>query len=140
VDHSGKGSRVSAGLKGQAVSLLVWLLASKAWTLQREDGSSLSDTSLDHHLARARAMLKLPTEFVLHSLRHSFETPLGELGAKAFTIMRLMGHSTVTVSQRYVHPSPEAMERAFQWLTAMNLRRIPTNSPAVIPADSSALQ
>jgi integrase len=33
-------------------------------------------------------------------------------GADAFTIMKLMGHSTVMVSQRYVHPSPEAMERA----------------------------
>jgi hypothetical protein len=29
-----------------------------------------------------------------------FGTRLGESGADAFTIMRLMGHSTVTVSQR----------------------------------------
>jgi hypothetical protein len=27
-----------------------------------------------------------------------------------------MGHSTVTVSQRYVHPTPETLERAFQRL------------------------
>jgi len=47
-------------------------------------------------------------------------TRLGEAGAGAFTIMRLMGHSTVTVSQRYVHPSPEAVELAFERLTAMN--------------------
>jgi site-specific recombinase XerD len=36
-------------------------------------------------------------------------TRLGESGADAFTIMRVMGHSTVTVSQKYVHPSPEAL-------------------------------
>src|ERR1039457_76069 len=70
-------------------------------------------------------------DFVLHSLRHTFGTRLGESGADAFTIMRLMGHSTVTVSQRYVHPSPEALELAYERMTAMNLRRLPTNSPIV---------
>ena len=54
---------------------------------------------------------------------------MGEAGADAFTIMKLMGHSTVTVSQRYVHPSPEAVELAFERLTAMNLRRVPQISP-----------
>jgi hypothetical protein len=27
--------------------------------------------------------------------------------------MRIMGQSTITVSQRYVHPTPETMENAF---------------------------
>jgi hypothetical protein len=27
--------------------------------------------------------------------------------------MRIMGHSTITVSERYVHPTPETMENAF---------------------------
>ena len=27
--------------------------------------------------------------------------------------MRIMGHSTITVSQRYVHTTPETMENAF---------------------------
>ena len=60
-----------------------------------------------------------------------FGMRLGESGADAFTIMRLMGYSTVTVSQRYVHPSPEAVELAYERMTAMNLRRLPTNSPTV---------
>jgi site-specific recombinase XerD len=78
-----------------------------------------------------RKLLKLPADFVLHSLRHTFGTRLGEAGADAFTIMKLMGHSTVTASQRYVHPSPEAVELAFERLTALNLRRVPTNLPTV---------
>ena len=61
------------------------------------------------------------------------EHDLGESGADAFTIMRLMGHSTITVSQRYVHTSPEAIELTYEQLTAMNLRRLPTNSPTVSP-------
>ena len=34
----------------------------------------------------------------------------------AFTIMRIAGHSRVVVSQRHVHPSPVAVERAFERL------------------------
>ena len=30
--------------------------------------------------------------------------------------MRITGHSSITVSQRYVHPSPEAVEKAFERL------------------------
>ena len=47
-------------------------------------------------------------------------TRLGEAGADAFTIMRIAGHSSVTVSQRYVHPTPEGMERAFERLENPN--------------------
>jgi hypothetical protein len=62
----------------------------------------------------------MPTAFVLHSLRHTYGTRLGEAGADVFTIMRLMGHSSVTVSQRYVHPTPEALERAVERLEGLN--------------------
>jgi len=34
--------------------------------------------------------------------------------------MRIAGHSSITISQRYVHPSNEAMERAFEKLEAQN--------------------
>jgi hypothetical protein len=30
--------------------------------------------------------------------------------------MKIAGHSSITVSQRYVHPSPESVERAFEKL------------------------
>ena len=82
-----------------------------------------------------RTLLKMPADFVLHSLRHTFGTRLGESGADAFTIMRLMGHSTVTVSRRYIYLSPEGLELASERMTAMNLRRLPTNSPTVTGGD-----
>jgi hypothetical protein len=34
--------------------------------------------------------------------------------------MKLMGHSSVTVPQRYVHPSPEFVEIAVDRLEALN--------------------
>jgi len=72
-----------------------------------------SISAVNHRHERVREVLGLPAEFLLHSLRHTFGTRLGEAGADAFTIMRIMGHSSITVSQRYVHPTPETMENAF---------------------------
>lgn len=82
-------------------------------------------TSLDHQHERVRNTLKLSKDFVIHSLRHTFLTRLGEAGVDAFSIMRIAGHSSITVSQRYVHPSPEALERAFDRLEAFNGRMVP---------------
>jgi integrase len=73
-------------------------------------------TSINHLHQKARTTLKMPKNFVIHSLRHTMLTRLGESGVDAFTIMRIAGHSSITVSQRYVHPSPEAVERAFERL------------------------
>jgi integrase len=73
-------------------------------------------TSLAHQHERVRELLGLDGEFVIHSLRHTALTRLGAAGVDAFTIMRIAGHSSVTVSQRYIHPSAEAMESAFEKL------------------------
>jgi integrase len=88
----------------------------------RDPRGPMHGTSIDHQHKRLREKLKLPEDFVIHSLRHTMLTRLGESGADAFTIMRIAGHSSVTVSQRYVHPSPEAQERAFERLQALNER------------------
>jgi len=78
--------------------------------------------SLDHLHEELRETLRMSGESVLHSLRHSYGTRLGEAGADAFAIMRLMAHSSVTVSQRYLNPTPEALERAGERLEGWNQR------------------
>jgi integrase len=103
--------------------------------------------SLDHAHKRVRDRLKLSSEFVVHSLRHTFATRLGEAGADAFLIMRLMGHSSITVSQRYVHPTPASMERAFDEFEALasavgdatsEKETVPTKAPTV-PSNGSRM-
>jgi site-specific recombinase XerD len=89
-----------------------------------ETGRPYRVQSVDHLHKHVREALGMSADFVIYSLRHSYGTRLGEAGADAFTIMRLMGHSSVTVSQRYVHPSPEAMERAVERLQALNGRAL----------------
>jgi integrase len=100
--------------------------------LTRPEGPPWSASHLDQQHARVRKLLKLSSDFVLHSLRHTFGARLGEAGADAFTIMRLMGHSTVTVSQRCVHPSPEAIELGIRTPD----RDEPAETPSQIPPQS----
>ena len=111
------------------------------WVFSENGGRPMLNSSLDHVHRQLREPLKLSGEFVLHSLRHTYGTRLGEAGADAFTIMRLMGHSSVTVSQRYVHPTPHALERAVEQLEALNRKAngsLPEGQkrrlPATIPA------
>ena len=109
------------------------------YIFHRPDGSQLYSTWLDQQHSAVRESLKLPKDFVLHSLRHTFGTRLGEAGADAFTIMRLMGHSTVTVSQRYVHPSPESMENAVSRLEALNRSKVQEGGTKVGTVQEAAL-
>ena len=50
---------------------------------------------------------------------------LGESGADAFTIQRVAGHHSVTMSQRYVHPSRGAIEASFERFE--DVSRLPRN-------------
>ena len=50
--------------------------------------------------------------FVLHSIRHTFLTRLGEAGCDVWTLARIAGHNSIKVSSRYVHPSEDAMQAA----------------------------
>jgi integrase len=83
-------------------------------------GKPMLVTSLDHLHANVRKTLKMPADFVVHSSRHTMLTRLGMLGVDAFTIMKIAGHSSITISQRYVHPSPESVESAFEKLEMSN--------------------
>ena len=59
-------------------------------------------------------------------------TRLGEVFA--FTMMRFARHSSVTVSQRSVQPSPESLERAYQQLEALHGKRREASPLCLLPA------
>jgi len=58
--------------------------------------------------------------FLLYSLRHTFLTRLGESGCDAWTLARVAGHSSVSISSRYVHPSEDAVFAAVSRLGGHN--------------------
>ena len=54
-------------------------------------------------------------------LRHTALTQLAQAGADVFTLARIAGHSSITITQRYVHPQADAIERAFAPLGAVSV-------------------
>jgi len=54
--------------------------------------------------------------FEPYCLRHTALTRLAEAGCDAFTLARIAGHSSITITQRYCHPQADAIERAFSML------------------------
>jgi integrase len=122
-DGKSKNARRNLSLTARAAEMLKArkATANSPWVFPGESPDApILVSSLDHQHDEVRTTLKLPVDFVLHSLRHTMLTRLGESGADAFTIMRIAGHSSVTVSQRYVHPTPEGLERAFDRLESLN--------------------
>jgi integrase len=63
------------------------------------------------------------SRFELYCFRHRALTRLGEAGADAFSIQKIAGHSSVLISQRYQHPTPERIESAFTALENYNRRK-----------------
>jgi integrase len=96
-----------------------WLFPSSA-----HEGHLNKDTAKDQHkraIERVNAKGK-PNEqikyFQPYILRHTALTQLAEAGCDVFTLARIAGHSSITITQRYVHPQADAIERAFNMQTA----------------------
>jgi site-specific recombinase XerD len=67
------------------------------------------------YLARHNDVIKAGVKkFEPYCLRHSALTRLAEAGCDAFTLARIAGHSSITITQRYCHPQAEAIQSAFR--------------------------
>jgi integrase len=53
------------------------------------------------------------TPFPVYVLRHTSLTRLAAAGVDAFTLARIAGHTSITVTQKYCHPQADAIKRAF---------------------------
>ena len=59
--------------------------------------------------ACSRAGIK---NFRFHDLRHTFATRLVLAGVDLATVSKLLGHSSIQMTMRYAHPTPEALKNA----------------------------
>jgi len=88
-----------------------WKLAGKpddgwVWPAETKDGHINHDSLKPEHKALRLARVR---PFEVCSIRHAFLTRLGESGCDVWTLARVAGHSNVSISQRYVHPSEDAV-------------------------------
>jgi integrase len=90
------------------------------------EGHFNKDTAKDQHakaIERANERAKRNgtrqlVAFQPYVLRHTALTQLAQAGCDAFTLARIAGHSSITITQRYIHPQADAIDRAFAPLAA----------------------
>ena len=116
-----------------------WKLAEQpsegwVWPAQTKDEHINHDSlKLQHRKALKAAKLR---PFEVYSIRHTFLTRLGESGCDVWTLARVAGHSDISISQRYVHPSEDAVLNALSRLTGHNSGH---TAEHVIPGGSGEL-
>jgi len=67
-----------------------------------------------------------------HELRHTAASNMVEAGIDLPTVSRILGHSTILMTMRYAHPTPENMRKAVEALA-----RKQDFGPVAVPAVST---
>jgi integrase len=92
------------------------------WPAETKAGHINHDSlKLQHKKALKLAKVRA---FEVYSIRHTFLTRLGESGCDVWTLARVAGHSNISISQRYVHPSEDAVLNALSRLSGQSTARL----------------
>ncbi len=102
------GSNREVPLSGEVVAALKAHRHLKgAYVFCHEDGTPLHHKNVKGLVARICTKAGLAKRLTMHSLRHSFASHLVELRVPLRNVQELLGHSTVVMTMRYSHVSPE---------------------------------
>jgi integrase len=79
----------------------------------------LNNIDRGHHRAVKRAGIE--PDFRLYDFRHTFGSRSAMAGVDLATLKELMGHTSITTTMRYVHPTPEHKRQAMEKLEQFNV-------------------
>jgi integrase/recombinase XerC len=99
---------VSAAV-GDYLALCPHRLAAKGPLFVGVRGGPLNPRLVQRQMQRLRALLGLPETATPHSLRHSFATHLLAGGGDLRTIQELLGHASLSTTQRYTAVDAERL-------------------------------
>ncbi len=89
----------------------------------RGDSTNHLTTVHKGHLAALQAT-KINPPFRLYDLRHTYGSRSAMAGVDLATLKELMGHSHISTTMRYVHPTPEHKREAVRKLERFNAEQV----------------
>lgn len=95
------------------LAVLPWEIEDNEPIFRTKTGKILHRSSFNIQLIKLRRIYGLPEHLSSHSFRHSFATHLLENGADLRSIQELLGHSTLSTTQRYTKINLKHLETAY---------------------------
>ena len=87
------------------------------YILYQDDGRPCNVAAMRSRLEKVATDAGFPVQVYPHLLRHTFGTALAANGVDLDTIRRLIGHTDIKMTMRYLHAAPNRMQRAVETLS-----------------------